>query len=108
FKLPADVAKTIGGSDTTLGKVMAAREAGQEVWMDQYPYTASSTSISTMLPDWVLEKGHDEARKMLTDPAQLERVLRDMKENNEEKRHRRTVSYVEVAAWRGLPAVGGG
>src|SRR6185295_4709819 len=35
FKLPADVAKKIGGSPTTIGRVMAAREAGEEVWLDQ-------------------------------------------------------------------------
>jgi N-acyl-D-amino-acid deacylase len=82
FKLASDVSKRMGGkadaalgSDITLGKVQAARAAGQEVWLDQYPYTASSTTISTLLPDWVLEKGRDEAKRTLTDPAGLKRVL---------------------------------
>ena len=47
FKMASDVAKVMGGSDVTLGRVMDARTAGQEVWLDQYPYTASSTSISS-------------------------------------------------------------
>src|SRR5258705_496961 len=52
FKLPSDAARKLGGSDVTLGRVRSAPAAGQEVWLDQYPYTASSTSINTMLPDW--------------------------------------------------------
>ena len=60
FKLPRDVSQRIGGSDATLKRVLDARAAGQEVWMDQYPYTASSTSLSTMLPDWLLEHGGDQ------------------------------------------------
>ena len=47
FKLPTDVAKRIGGSDATLKRVTDARAAGQEVWVDQYPYTASSTGLNT-------------------------------------------------------------
>src|SRR5205823_7762728 len=107
FKLPADVAKTIGGSDTTLGKVLAARAAGQEVWMDQYPYTASSTSISTMLPDWVLEKGHDEAKKILSDPAMLAKVLSDMKQSHEVIRQRKTLAYAVIASCRAHPQYNG-
>src|SRR5207245_3962592 len=50
FKLPSDAARKLGGSDVTLGKVRAAREAGEEVWLDQYPYTASRTGLTTLLP----------------------------------------------------------
>jgi N-acyl-D-amino-acid deacylase len=51
FKLASDVSKRMApgetslGSDVTLAKVAAARAAGQEVWLDQYPYTASSTRL---------------------------------------------------------------
>jgi N-acyl-D-amino-acid deacylase len=107
FKLPADVARTIGGSDTTLGKVIAARAAGQEVWVDQYPYTASSTTISTLLPDWVLEKGNDEGRKILSDPKQVDLVLSDMKKDHEVKRHRRTLAYAVIASCKGFPDLTG-
>ncbi len=47
---------------------MGARLMGEEVWLDQYPYTASSTSITVLLPDWVYDKGDDEAKKRLEDP----------------------------------------
>src|SRR5438552_13289228 len=103
FKLPADVSSRIGGSDATLKKVLDARAAGQEVWLDQYPYTASSTSISTMLPDWVLENGPAEARKILFDLIQLPKVLGDMKQNFEVERHRKTLAYAVVASCKAYP-----
>jgi N-acyl-D-amino-acid deacylase len=114
FKLASDVSKRMGGkadaalgSDVTLGKVQAARAAGQEVWLDQYPYTASSTTISTLLPDWVLENGRDEARRTLTDPAGLKRVLDDMHQQNEVQRHRKSFKYVVIGACKQYPQYNG-
>jgi N-acyl-D-amino-acid deacylase len=101
--MPTDVSKKIGGSDVTLQKVMAARAAGQEVWLDQYPYTASSTGIATMLPDWVMEKGSDEAKKILSDPEQVKRVLDDMRQSNEVRRGRTSLAYAVVASCRAYP-----
>jgi N-acyl-D-amino-acid deacylase len=95
------------GSDSTLKKVLAAREAGQDVWLDQYPYTASSTTISTLLPDWVLEKGGEAARKTLRDPAELSRVLEDMRRNFESSRARTDMSYVVIASCRAFPTYAG-
>ncbi|MCX7766090.1 MAG: amidohydrolase family protein, partial [Candidatus Sumerlaeia bacterium] len=37
LKIPGD--NKIGGSQTLLNKILTARMAGQEVWIDQYPYT---------------------------------------------------------------------
>jgi N-acyl-D-amino-acid deacylase len=100
FKLPADVAKKIGGADATLGKVYAARAAGQEVWVDQYPYTASSTSLNTMLPDWVYDKGNDEARKRLDDPEVVKKVIDGMRQNHEVRRGRKSLAYAVIASCR--------
>lgn len=98
FKIASDYAKAVGGSDATLAKVVAARQAGQEVWLDQYPYTASSTTLSTLIPDWVLERGNDEAKKILSDPAQLARVLADMREQYEVRRGKTSMAYVVIAS----------
>jgi N-acyl-D-amino-acid deacylase len=103
FKLPADVSRRLGGSDFTLSKVMAARAGGQEVWLDQYPYTASSTGIGTLLPDWVMEKGDDEGKRILDDPEQVKRVLADMRDNYEVKRKRPSLAYAVVAGCRAHP-----
>ena len=106
FKLPRDVAATIGG-DATIKKVLAARAAGQEVWLDQYPYTASQTSISTLLPDWVLKNGADEAKRMLQDPETLKRVLDDMKQSHEVGRKRTDMSFTVISSSRAVPTLVG-
>lgn len=62
-----------GKSRQTLAMVDSARAAGLDVMMDQYPYTASHTGISVLIPAWALE-GHPitEFTKRCEDP-----VLRD-------------------------------
>ena len=101
FKLPAD--NTIGGSQTILQKVLDARASGQEVWLDQYPYTASSTGITTLFPDWLFEKGSGEAKKILSNPNELKRVLIDMKKQHEEERHRKDFSFAVITSSRAYP-----
>jgi N-acyl-D-amino-acid deacylase len=105
FKLPTDVAEKLGrgstinaGSDVTLAMVDAARAAGQEVWLDQYPYTASSTTLNQLLPDWVLEGGPDKAKLILTDTSQRDRVMQSFKEDHEVARGRKDLSYCVVAS----------
>ena len=107
FKLPSDVARKIGGADATIGKVMAARAAGQEVWVDQYPYTASSTGLNTMLPDWVFDKGRDEAQKRLADPEQVKKIIEDMRQNQEVRRKRTSLAYAVIASSRAEPTLAG-
>jgi N-acyl-D-amino-acid deacylase len=108
FKLPADVAKKLGGANTTLAKVLAARRMGQEVWVDQYPYTASSTGISTLLPDWIYDKGNDEAEKRLKDPAMVGKILADMKKTYETgSRPRASLAYAVIANYEHEPQFAG-
>jgi N-acyl-D-amino-acid deacylase len=62
--------KNWGRSVDTLRLVDDARARGVDATIDQYPYTASSTSIgSALLPAWALEGGGDAARRRLADPA---------------------------------------
>lgn len=56
-----------GRSTETLALITAARATGLEVVIDQYPYTASSTSLSTLLPDDVLSGGYATAAQKLRD-----------------------------------------
>jgi N-acyl-D-amino-acid deacylase len=67
-----------GRSKTTLGMVEAARKEGIEVTIDQYPYTASSTSISTLLPDEILADGQDSIKARLQRPEIRKYVIRSM------------------------------
>lgn len=54
-----------GRSKQTLAMVAKAREQGIDVTIDQYPYTASSTSLNTLLPDWVLADGDSTLKQRL-------------------------------------------
>jgi N-acyl-D-amino-acid deacylase len=107
FKLPADAAKRLGGASITLGKVEAARAAGLEVWLDQYPYTASSTSISTLIPDEFLTDGIEAALKRLTEPSEVERMVAAMRPLHEIKHHRTHFGYVTIAACEMYPGYAG-
>jgi N-acyl-D-amino-acid deacylase len=59
-----------GRSVETLRMIGEARARGVDATIDQYPYTASSTSIqAALLPAWALEGGREEMLKRLKDPA---------------------------------------
>jgi N-acyl-D-amino-acid deacylase len=57
-----------------LALIDAARAEGLDVRADVYPYTASSTTLRTLLPDWALEGGVDAMLKRLADPTERARV----------------------------------
>jgi N-acyl-D-amino-acid deacylase len=59
-----------GRSVETLRMIGEARARGVDATIDQYPYTASSTSIqAALLPAWALEGGREEMLKRLKEPA---------------------------------------
>ncbi len=59
-----------GASTRTLKLVDEARAAGLDVMIDQYPYTASYTSISVLIPSWALAGGASGFKERAADPAQ--------------------------------------
>jgi dihydroorotase/N-acyl-D-amino-acid deacylase len=64
-----------GATVETLRLVDEARARGVDVTVDQYPYTASATSIqAALLPKWAQEGGFEETRRRLADPAQRARI----------------------------------
>jgi N-acyl-D-amino-acid deacylase len=63
-----------GKSVETLRLLEEARARGVDATIDQYPYTASSTSLSVLLPPWALEGGQAEVVKRLKDPAERARI----------------------------------
>src|SRR5438128_11476624 len=59
-----------GKSVETLKLIDEARARGVDATLDQYPYTASSTSIeAALLPAWALEGGAKQTEARLKDPA---------------------------------------
>jgi N-acyl-D-amino-acid deacylase len=67
-----------GRSSVTVPLIMNARKNGLDVTIDQYPYTASSTSLSTLIPDWVLADGQDSIVARLARPSVRKQVTNYM------------------------------
>ncbi|MDX1546134.1 MAG: D-aminoacylase, partial [Rhodothermales bacterium] len=90
-----------GQSAETLRRVDAARARGVDVSIDQYPYTASSTSLTILFPAWSLEGTQDDLVARLRDPATRARIHRAIVFNLERDRGGGDPANVAVAyaAW---------
>ena len=67
-----------GQSAVTLRLIDEARRRGVDASIDQYPYTASSTSVSSaLLPAWALEGGRENVRKRLQEPNTRARIKKE-------------------------------
>jgi len=87
-----------GKTEETLGLVRAAREKGLSVTVDQYAYTASSTSLDTMLPSWALENGREAGKKRLTDEATRKKVTDEITKTLKDSKFK-DFSYAYVASY---------
>jgi N-acyl-D-amino-acid deacylase len=85
-----------GRSRETVPMIEAARKEGIEVTIDQYPYTASSTSISTLIPDEILADGQDSIKARLQRPEVKKYVINSMLKRLK-KRKLKHFSYAVVA-----------
>lgn len=65
-----------GKSVVTLAMVDSARNAGTDVMIDQYPYTASSTGLNVLVPPWALENGDSALARRLRDPTLKDSITR--------------------------------
>lgn len=69
-----------GKSVRTLAMVDSARNAGVDVRLDQYPYTATSTGIGVLVPTWALAGGDTAFERRLKDPALRDSISRGIVE----------------------------
>ncbi len=95
-----------GRSRETLALVEKARADGLDVTIDQYPYTASSTQLSVVLPDWAVEGGQAAISKRLADPADRARIAADILKSAR-RNQRPDFSYAVVARHAPEPALNG-
>ena len=71
-----------GLSEAVVARIGAARRQGVQVYTDQYPYAASSTSLgAALLPRWAQAGGRDALLRRFSEPGTLKRIRRDMEEN---------------------------
>ncbi len=61
-----------------LALIDAARADGLDVMADVYPYTASSTTLRTLLPDWALEGGIEAMLARLADASVRARIRAEL------------------------------
>lgn len=71
-----------GRSDSAIAIIEAAQKAGDKVSANQYPYTASGSSVgASLLPRWAEVGGGDSLRARIADPATRARLVTEMTEN---------------------------
>lgn len=95
-----------GQTATTIGLVEDARKRGLTVTVDQYAYTASSTSLDSRLPSWAIAGGREEGKKRLADPATKARIISEMKEWLKKAKFK-DFSFAYVASFRANPEFNG-
>ncbi len=61
-----------------VGMIQSARNAGQDVSADMYPYVAGGTALASALPPWVADGGTDKLLERLKDPAIRTRIKKEM------------------------------
>jgi N-acyl-D-amino-acid deacylase len=60
--------------DKAIGLIENARSEGVRLTCDRYPYTAGSTGLDSLLPDWIFEGGNSEELLRLKDPGVREKL----------------------------------
>lgn len=71
-----------GRSDSLIAIVRAARARGDRVWADQYPYTASGTSVTaSLVPRWAENGGNAALLKRFDSDSLKTRLRKEMEDN---------------------------
>ncbi len=71
-----------GQAPAIIAKIAAAQRLGMRVTADQYPWSASGTSlVAALVPRWAQEGGRAGLLARFDDPALADRLRRDMAEN---------------------------
>ncbi len=61
-----------------VAKIQAARDAGQDVSANMYPYVAGGTALASSLPPWVADGGTEKLLTRLHDPAVRAKIKQEM------------------------------
>ena len=86
-----------GASTRTLAMVDSARRVGIDVRIDQYPYTATYTGISVLIPPWALAGGDSAFQRRLADRALRDSIVRGIVHNILTDRGGGDLSRVQLA-----------
>lgn len=67
-----------GGMKNVVEMIQKARDAGQDVTADMYPYLAGATALASALPPWAADGGLNKLLERLQDPAIRARIKSEM------------------------------
>jgi N-acyl-D-amino-acid deacylase len=67
-----------GRAGELLQKIDRARDEGLDITFDQYPYTAGSTMLFALLPEWLQEGGSEQMVERLKDAQVRQRIMEEM------------------------------
>jgi N-acyl-D-amino-acid deacylase len=67
-----------GNMPKIVGQIQTARNAGQDVTADMYPYIAGGTALASSLPPWVADGGMEKLLQRLHDPATRAKIKAEM------------------------------
>src|SRR2546429_2225478 len=67
-----------GSMPKIVAMIQAARDSGQDVSADMYPYVAGGTALASSLPPWVADGGLDKLLERLHDSAVRSRIRREL------------------------------
>lgn len=65
-----------GKMSSALDRIDAARKRGINVSADFYPYLATSTTLTVILPNWALQEGYEGAKRLLDDADTRSKIAR--------------------------------
>lgn len=67
-----------GSMPKIVAQIQAARDSGQDVTADMYPYIAGGTALASSLPPWVADGGMEKLLQRLSDPETRAKIKREM------------------------------
>jgi dihydroorotase/N-acyl-D-amino-acid deacylase len=74
FHLKVSGKSRAGGMTKVAAMIQAARDAGQDVTADMYPYVAGATALTSSMPPWSADGGLNKLLERLHDPAIRTRI----------------------------------
>ncbi|MEY4096250.1 MAG: hypothetical protein RLZZ53_3449 [Acidobacteriota bacterium] len=102
FHIKVTGQKNFGRMKEVIAIVEAARARGVRVTADQYPYVASSTSLTATIPPWAQDGGTDKLIARLEDPRERARIRKEMENTNPSWESR----YQSAGTWQNVQLAG--
>ena len=71
-----------GSMSKIVGMIQTARDSGQDVTANMYPYVAGGTALASSLPPWVADGGLNKLLERLRDPAIRAKIKQELAEEH--------------------------